>query len=195
MERFSDCMYRDICKYDEECDTACKRYKFTSFLLKHSNIPLSKQTSNILVPDEIDEDAFDILDDIRNNIDEFVEQGRKLYLFSKHCGNGKTSWAIRMLLQYFDYIWEDCSLDTRGVIISVPEYIRKSKSFNSPDAVSYINQLDNAIEKSDIVVFDDLGFADMSNWDYSTLSPKSLKSSFLSKLLVTTIALPLNSQS
>ena len=90
-----------------------------------SNIPQSQQCIHRLKPDECDVPAFEKLADIQNNIVDFTKNGGLLYIYSKICGNGKTTWTIKMMLQYFNEIWRGNCLEPRGIFVNVPTFIKK----------------------------------------------------------------------
>ena len=169
MERLNDCMYRQICKYDQECTDHCKRYVLSKFLLDMSNIPKSKQGFNELIPSKQDVNAFNQLVDIRNSIEDFVDDGRILYLWSENTGNGKTTWSIKLALQYINAVWEYYHEDPVVVFISVPEFLTKSKSFSDDFSVKEICKLRRDTEKADLIILDDIGIDYISKYDYSVI--------------------------
>ena len=118
MERNKDCIYEPYC--DNECHSMCIRYLETKYLLDASNIPKSKQKVNTLYPDTCDINSFSMLSDIREDIKEFVRCGSNLYIYSSTCGNGKTTWAIKIMLQYFNEMWAGNGFTERGIFINVP---------------------------------------------------------------------------
>ena len=169
MKRLDDCMYRENCTYEKnECDFSCKRYKRTRFLLDVSNIPESLRTVNLLEASTVDVDAFTTLAAIKNNIDDFVSNGRILYLWSNTCGNGKTTWSIKMGLEYINQVWKYHYERPVVVFISVPDFLYKSKCFNSnmEDTARKIRQY---AEKADLVIFDDIGLDYISKYDYASI--------------------------
>ena len=162
----SNCIYQGLC--DHECPSTCVQWVVMKYLLNHSNIPKSQQRIHRLRPDECDISAFEKLSDIQMNIEDFTNNGGILYIYSRNCGNGKTTWSIKMLLQYFNEIWDGNGLNTRGVFINIPTYINRTKAvINHPD--EEFEELRNNIPKVDLVVFDDVTVARMSDYDYSVL--------------------------
>ena len=49
---------------------------------------------------KIDLQAFTDLSIIKNNIVSFAKNGNNIYIYSKIPGNGKTSWAIKLIQSY-----------------------------------------------------------------------------------------------
>ena len=128
MERYSNCMYKDVCDYETSCRPGCMRYDITQYMLKQSNIPKSKWGVNKLSPDDCDVEAFIKLADIKDNIVDFVEGGKNLYLYSSTCGNGKTTWSIKLMLQYFNETWDYTGYNARGIFINVPTFLYNCKA-------------------------------------------------------------------
>lgn len=163
IERKEDCWYREVCTY-EPC-TNCIRYVEMKYLMENSGLPKKKQKP-VKLDDKSDPQAFKFLDDIRKDIVNFVEDGESLYIYSAITGNGKTSWAIRLLLKYFDQIWAGNGFRQRGYFIHVPALLNKLKNFE--DKAS-IQKLQKILTTVDLVVWDDIASAKLSDYDISQL--------------------------
>ena len=133
--------------------------------MEHSGLPKSKQIPIQLYPDDVDMNAFIQLKEIKDNIEDYVNAGGfNLYLCGD-TGNGKTSWAIKILLKYFNEVWAGNGFRTRGVFVHVPTFLLQLKDFNNPLSKEYRDSILNA----DLVVWDELAGAKISNYDYSQL--------------------------
>lgn len=163
--RRSDCWYISACSR-EDC-TACIRYQEMSYLMDSSGIPKNRQYPKPLYPAKCDYAAFKRLAEIKENIVEFVKQGLNLYITSSSTGNGKTSWAIKLMCKYFDSIWAGNGFRCRGLFIHVPTFLVKSKDFHNQSAE--FQQFRNSILDADLVVWDDIASTDISAYDYSQL--------------------------
>lgn len=143
------------------------RFQEMLYMIESSGIP-EKVIGTRLTPDEVDYNQFVRLANIQENIIEFVESGNNLYLYSKTCGNGKTTWAIKLLLQYFNEIWACNNYKERGLFINVPSFLTKIKTvIGKPDAqFEHIREL---IDTVDIVIWDDIASTKLSDFDYNTL--------------------------
>lgn len=163
----SNCIYQGLC--DHECPSTCIQWVVMKYLLKHSNIPKSKQKIHRLRPAECDISAFEKLSEIQMNIEDFTNNGGILYIYSKQCGNGKTTWSIKMLLQYFNEIWEGNGLNVRGVFVNVPSFLIKCKAvISKPD--DEFEELRENLSNVDLVVFDDISaLGNLSSFDYTNL--------------------------
>lgn len=158
----SECWYVDVCKMDNPC-SGCIRYLEMKHLMEKSGLPKAKQKPITLYPDEKDYDKFYTLQDYKDSITEHVENGDNLMICG-NTGNGKTSWAIKILLKYFNDIWAGNGFRTRGLFVHVPTLLLKLKDFDNPVSAEYKNDLMNA----DLVVWDEFGTS-LSNYDYSQL--------------------------
>ena len=160
-ERNSKCWYKNVC--DQNCN-GCIRFAEMNFLMQNSGIPKNRQ-----YPDELyagaDYESFCMLADIKDDIVNFVSEGRSIYIGSRYTGNGKTSWAIKLLMKYFDGIWAGNGFRVAGMFVHVPTLLLQMKNFNAPLSEEYKRNL----VECDLVVFDDIGCGNMSAYDFSNL--------------------------
>ena len=161
-----DCWYIDVC--NNTCSDTCIRYLEMRHLMDSSGLPKAKQRPLVLVPDDIDYDAFTELADIKNNIVNFVDNGKCIYIASKYNGNGKTSWAIKLLLKYFDSVWAGNSFRCRGLFIHVPTFLLRLKDFDNNKDIE-LNELKRNLLTADVVVWDEIGSDYLSNYDLTQL--------------------------
>ena len=170
MNNIDTCIYTNICNLHntKDCDEDCLRYIEIMHLLNKSNIPKNMQKPIDLYPDNVDYDAFVKLKHIKTSIKEWVDDKCfNLYIYSNHTGNGKTSWAIKLLLKYFDSIWAGNGLQVRGLFINVPTFLARLKDFNNIDL--QFNELKNTIPNVDLIVWDDISSTKVSDYDNSQL--------------------------
>ena len=161
----SECWYKDSCT--DNCDT-CATFFQMKYQMEHSGLPEAKQKpiSLYLTDDNSgDKRAFNRLADIRRNIVEFVEQGKNLYICSTWTGNGKTSWAIKMLHTYFHYTAVGNYDNLKGMFVSTTELLLQLKDFNNPISKTYLDNLKNV----DLVIWDDIAVSGMSQYDFTQL--------------------------
>ena len=164
-EQYSECWYKEVC--NNECTPNCIRFLEMQHLMESSRLPKAKQRPLQLTPEEVDYDAFMELAGIKDNIVEFVNSGKCLYIASKYNGNGKTSWSIKLLLRYFDQIWAGNSFRCRGVFVHVPTLLLRLKDFGNEDAD--LNDLKKCLLAADVVVWDEIGSDYLSNYDLTQL--------------------------
>lgn len=164
------CPYNDVCSVlnTGECNSGCVRYMEMDYLLYMSRIPKSKYLPTKLIPEEIDLDSFRRLNNVRKDITNFVKDGCSLYIYSTNTGNGKTSWAIKLLLKYFDCIWSGNGFTPRGLFLNVPQFLRMVTE-NVVNPTDEFIELKKLISSVDLVVWDDVGSTKLSDYDHKNL--------------------------
>lgn len=165
MEKRSDCWYNRVCQ--ETCSNSCIRYLEMKYLMDNSNIPKAKQMPLSLTAPSCDLSSFKRLAEIKSDIVDFVYCGQNLYIASDKTGNGKTSWAIKLMCKYFDEVWAGNGFKPRALFIHVPTFLLKCKDFNNKDAE--FEDMKNLLATIDLVVWDDIASTDVSAYDYSQL--------------------------
>ena len=167
MDRNEHCWYKEVC--DKESCSLCVKFLEMNYLMTHSNLPLAKQKAiKMQIPDQ-DRDAYKRLTEIKHDIDNFVYQGKNLYIGSDRTGTGKTSWAIKLMHNFFNQIWDGNGLRERALFVHVPTFLMKCKEFNETD--KDFAKLKKLLLSVDLVVWDDIASTDMSGYDLAQLEP------------------------
>lgn len=145
-------------------------------LLENSNIPeIYWDEIQLAVPDE-DIDAYARLNEIKKNIltlsEPSIDDFHNLMICSSHTGNGKTSWALK-ILQYFLFrsastLYYTDHDNAWGYFVSVPQFVLMSKEYDSERRKRYFEMLD-MIERARVVVFDDIATGEYSRAEYMAL--------------------------
>ena len=160
------CWYKDVCGLDNPCNT-CIKYSELDYLMTNSYLPKKKQQVIKLTAPECDRGAYKRLSEIKDNIYDFIYGGGNLYIGSQFTGNGKTSWAIKLMHKYFEEIWDGNGFRIRAVFVHVPTFLLDCKNFdNKSDGMI---QLEKLIKTVDLVVWDDVGSTGVSAYDVATL--------------------------
>lgn len=168
MAKSSNCWYDEVCNSRTDiCQSGCTRFKEMKFLMEHSNLPPNRQAPQILSAPEVDLDAYRRLAQIKSDMVSFVESGQNLYLGSHNTGNGKTSWAIKLMLKYFDEVWAGNGFKPRGLCIPVSQFLLKNKDFKRVD--NEFEDLKELLPIVDLVIWDDFGSSELSAYDYTSL--------------------------
>lgn len=170
-EMRNKCIYRDVCKYTDCNPSICFRFLEMQALLQYSELPINLQKIHRLYPDEQDRKAFRQLADIKHHVVQFAEEGECLYIYSDNCGNGKTVWSAKILLEFFNKIWENNLFKPRGLFVDVAYYLMFSKQFEDKEIMRKLSKLRNDIPYLDLVVFDDITSVKMSSYDNNILFP------------------------
>ena len=98
-----------------------------NYIYKNSNIPAYYLNNNInLSPETEDIEAFYRLKNIENQCVRFFREHWNLNLYSNTVGNGKTSWAIKIVRAYIDtYACNYGNVDC--LYINVPDFMALRK--------------------------------------------------------------------
>lgn len=163
------CWFKDVCgKYKTtDCCASCLRFMEFDFLIYTSRIPKVYQKSVNLKPDSCDYNSFEYLNDLKQDIINFVAAGENLFIHSCFTGNGKTTWATKFLLRYFSEIWLGNGFKPRGLFLSTQNLLFSIKqSFNSANNVQDLLDL---IPVVDLVVWDDVAVSGLSAFEQNTL--------------------------
>lgn len=160
------CWYKDKCK--ENCTNNCIRFKLMSSLFRQSQLPESLWQYKSLYCDSTDFAGFRRLTDISKEIDLFVNDGKNLYIYSHNSGNGKTSWAIRLMFSYFDKIWHKSCFDCKALFVNVPNFLYNCKRSISQEVKGF-EELCNLIGTVDLVVWDDIAESNATSYEHQIL--------------------------
>lgn len=164
------CWYKEVCNHygTNKCYPGCLRFMEMHYLMNNSGIPAKCQYQIDLYPEDEDLDAFMQLKEIKDNIIDFIEQGCSLYLYSENTGNGKTSWAIKLMQKYFDSIWAGNGFRCRGVFIHVPTFLTKIKEGISRKDEDF-ELLRSRLLEADLVIWDDIASGKLGDFDHTNL--------------------------
>lgn len=164
------CWYKDACSmYNKEsCRMNCPRYLQMYYLFNQAGIPEVMQYPLPLYPDKQDYAQFVRLSQIKNDIVNWVNSGNNLYIFSSTCGNGKTSWAIKLMSKYFDCVWPGNGYECRGLFIRCGQLFNRAKRNISSKDSKWEEYL-QAIGECDLVIWDDIGEYQLSLYDQQLL--------------------------
>ena len=164
--RLEECWYKEICSREEPC-SSCIKYLEMKYLMEHCNLPKIKQQPQRLSAPTCDLEAYERLAEIKDNIVEFVQTGRNLYIASDYTGNGKTSWAIKLMHKYFEEIWDGNGLRPRALFINIPQFLLRCKDFGNKDP--QFDEMKRLLHTIDLVIWDDIASTAMSAFDYSQI--------------------------
>lgn len=163
----NNCNFTENCKKYREGNCPITNNTLAPFCLKLFKIDklqeaallTDKQKQHIdlwLDEDKSDLVAFQLLKNIENNIEQFVSEGNNLYIYSYQVGNGKTSWALRLLNTYIEKIWYRSELICKCLFINVPKFLLNLKD-NISQKLEYITYIKENVTNADLVIWDDIG--------------------------------------
>ena len=160
--KVKDCIYRDKCTH-KPCSESCIRYIQMQRLLELSNLPVKYQKPIKIISVDEDRAGYIKLANIKDDIVNWVGKGKNLYICSSTCGNAKTSWGVKLMLNYFDKTWHNSYDITRGLYIHVPTLLLDIKNFGS------IPEYVNRIKEADLVIWDDIAFSKLTEYEHEQL--------------------------
>lgn len=118
--------------------------------------------------DGTDLEQFRFLKEVEKSIVDFVRDGKHIYIHSLGCGNGKTSWALRMIQAYFETIWLKSELRCRALFINVPRYLLAIKD-NISEKSEYVSYIKSNVLDADIVVWDEVGSKGLTQFEHENI--------------------------
>lgn len=171
-DRYTVAEHQNSCKLKGRCNLGkcnefCHRCYTFNYLMENSNIGAVYLKGVKMKPDKVDLDAFRRLKLIKENILEWTRTGESLVIMSGVCGNGKTTWATKLMLNYFAEA-SNIGFGVDGVFVSVSDLLSQYKnSIGSND--TNILELEKRLINANLVVFDDIGTSLYSNFDIEKL--------------------------
>ena len=167
---FDNCKKYKNGKCNLDDDVFCIKLFKLNYLFDESLVSDKQRTYTPLHIDSdgTDREAFLKLKNIENSIEEFVSSGKNLYIHSSTCGNGKTEWSLRMIQSYFNSIWYKCDLSCKALFINVPRFLLALKD-NISNQSDYIEHIKKHILNVDLVVWDELGIKNATQFEHEHL--------------------------
>lgn len=170
-----ECFVRDICKKyikDKSCDTndfCIKLFKLEELYNQSLLSDFQRRRISLFLDSDLsDQQAFSNLSNIEKDIVNFVNTGQNLFIHSVNVGNGKTSWAIRMIQSYLNSIWPESDLTCRSLFINVPRFLLSLKDSIS-NSSEYIDHIKNNVLSTDLVVWDEIGVKSLTTYEHEHL--------------------------
>ena len=164
----TECIFYGVCQNQDNCNKDCIRYVEMTYLLDNSGLPANLKGRLALKPEKVDYDAFCTLADIKDNIVEFVQQGKNLYLYSEHTGNGKSSWLAKLLQAYFNQVWAGNGFQRRGYFLYLPTFLIELKENIRVPNDELLEQKD-FLKHVDLLCIDDIAASTLSEYEHNYL--------------------------
>lgn len=172
----NDCYIQSSCKKfcTGNCGDAessyCPRLSKIDYLYNEALIPIKQRKRFPLRVDAdgTDKNEFLQLKAAAENVEQFIENGANLYIYSQTAGNGKSSWGIRLIQAHIENIWYKTDLRCRALFVSVPRYLLAIKN-NISRTDEYAEHINKNIFDADIVVFDDIATKGITQFEAENL--------------------------
>jgi len=180
MIKSNDCWLKNRCyKYLNNPEAQCrtedcfcpKLFKINDIMDKALLTESQKKRVQLIVDEDPmydDSEAFDKLVNIEHNITSFVNSGRNLFIYSSNVGNGKTSWAIRLIQDYIEAIWPESELTCRALFINIPRFFLALKDSISNQS-DYIDHIKKNVLDADLVVWDEVATKSLTPFEFENL--------------------------
>lgn len=168
MQNSNDCPFSKMCNHvDCDKDLCMRRFKMTSLFDLALMSDKQRMIQKIVMDgDGTDLNEFSRLKAISKDILNFIEGGNNLYIHSQTCGNGKTSWALRMLQSYIYKIWPHSSgTECKALFINVPRFLLALKD-NITQKSEYVQHIKDNILSCDLVVWDEVGSKGLTQYEH-----------------------------
>lgn len=172
-----ECIYKSSCK-KKDCDiwqditnNFCMRYFKIDKILDNAMLSPKqrKDIKLVLDSDKSDYDSYATLNKFKESIMNNIEDNVNLYIYSEITGNGKTSWAIKLLTEYVKKNWINIQINSRPVLfINVPQYLLELK-LNIRSQSEYVQIVQDNFLKADLIVWDDIGTKTASDFELEYL--------------------------
>lgn len=163
-QRNSNCWYIEKCQ--DDC-FMCRTYLEMKWQMDNSGLPakLQKPIEMFLTDvNRCDKSSYSKLSKIRKNIVDYVKDGNNLFICGRS-GNGKTSWAVRLLQTYLHYKSPGNYERLQGMFISLGDLLIKLKDFNNPISKEYRDNIDRV----PLIIWDDVCLTGISQFDYTQI--------------------------
>lgn len=163
-----DCVFFEVCQTKDNCSVDCIRYAEMKYLIDNSGLPNNLKGKTILMPEKVDYDAFVSLANIKDNIEDFVKEGKNLYIYSENVGNGKSSWLAKILKTYFNRIWAGNGFKKRGYFLYLPTFLIELKESIS-NKNDELEELKEFLKTVDLLCIDDIAASTLSEYEHNYL--------------------------
>lgn len=150
-------------KSPENCNDSCDIHVLLRALYSQSAIPKRYQYSIELRPSQADVPKFIQLRDFMENILKNVELGKGLFIYGNGTGNGKTSWACKIMSYYFRKVVFNSLLEYEGYFINTPTFLEELRASYSNKTLEFEDKMDKVMNCR-LLIIDDLGSEKPSEW-------------------------------
>lgn len=154
----------------ENCTIHCPMYIQLKHLFDGSELPkyLQIQNKELKVTNMANKASFKTLIEYNKNVREHIEnplKGQDLYIWSRNKGTGKTSWAGKIMKNYFAQIAWDNDLEPKGLFVNVSKlFTDLRRSFDDKDLALKMQQKMDYMMEIPLLVLDDIGAENGTDW-------------------------------
>ena len=135
-------------------------------LFEHSGLPKKFFEPQILVERKADIECWQWLEDVRNNIVEEVQRGLNIVITSTIVGNGKTSWAVRLLQRYLAETALDGRMVEKGMFVVSAQLLTEFGDYNYFQTMKEFLERFEKLKTCDLLVIDEIGGGSLTKASY-----------------------------
>lgn len=166
------CWFTESCprKKSKGCSATCIIRREFDYLLWASQVPEKYRgyEKTVLMPTGKDFKVFTTLNDIKQDIVNFVNEGRFLYIWGYNTASGKTTWGIKLLLTYLANRCIGNGFNPSvAYFVYVPSFLFSAKNFDNKEERQEVLK---KVMEVDLLVLDDISATQMSKYDDSVLA-------------------------
>ena len=158
------CFAEAYCQKDKSaCSDLCGGYRVLRALYNLSRMPEGYRYNITLEAKQSELPAFEALNEYKEKVLQKVEVGEGLYIWGKSTGNGKTSWACKIMSHYFRKIAFDTGLENEGLYIFLPTFLEDLRN-NYEDKDPDFEQVLTMVKSCKLLIIDDIGAERVTDW-------------------------------
>lgn len=163
-EKIQDALYLGIKDGYIGASDVCGGYRVLRALYNLSRIPERYRYTIALKPENGEDlEAFTVLDNYKNDVLSMVDEGRGLYIWGKSTGNGKTSWACKIMSYFFRKIAFNTGLENEGLYIFLPTFLEDLRD-NYDNKDPEFDEILRMIKTCRLLIIDDIGAERVTDW-------------------------------
>ena len=103
------------------------------------------------------------MNDFKENILDHVNKGEGLYIWGENTGNGKTSWACKIMGYYFRKIAFSSGLENEGLYIYLPTFLDDLRNSYNTSSSEFDEELE-MVKNCKLLIVDDIGAERVTEW-------------------------------
>lgn len=138
-------------------------------LFERSGLPQKYFEPQVLVEREADKECWEWLESVRANIVEEVRNGLSIVITSKTVGNGKTSWAVRLLQRYLAETALDGRMVEKGMFVVSAQLLTEFGDYNYFQTMQEFLERFERLKTCELLVIDEIGGGSLNKASYPYL--------------------------
>ena len=138
-------------------------------LFEKSGLPKKYFEPQVLVEREADKECWEWLEDVRANIVEEVRNGLSIVIASTTVGNGKTSWAVRLLQRYLAETALDGRIVEKGMFVVSAQLLTEFGDYNYFQTMQEFLERFERLKTCELLVIDEIGGGSLNRASYPYL--------------------------